>query len=57
MKKSGIKSIIYIYKKFRPFPSKSKVEEKKDVLKRNFNTSRINKNMIIDLQNWLYSNI
>ncbi|MBV4429706.1 IS3 family transposase [Clostridium tyrobutyricum] len=47
MKKLGIKSVVC--KKFRPFPSKSKVEEKKNILKRDFNASRINQKWCTDI--------
>lgn len=47
MKKLNIKSIII--KKFRPHSSKSKIEAKENVLKRDFSTTTINEKWVTDI--------
>lgn len=47
MKNLGIRSIIV--KKFRPTSSKSKVESRENVLKRDFSTSNINQKWVTDI--------
>lgn len=47
MKKLGIKSIII--KKYRPTPSKKRIEEQENVLKRDFNATTINKKWVTDI--------
>ncbi|MCM3742471.1 IS3 family transposase [Oceanobacillus luteolus] len=47
MKKAGIQSIIV--KKFRPTPSKEKVEERENILKRDFTTTAINQKWVGDI--------
>ena len=47
MKKAGIRSIIV--KKFRPTPSKEKVEERENMIKRDFSTTTINQKWVGDI--------
>ena len=47
MKKAGIQSIIV--KNFRPTPSKEKVEERENILKRDFTTTAINQKWVGDI--------
>ena len=47
MKKAGIRSIVV--KKFRPTPSKDKVEERENIIKRNFSTTTINQKWVGDI--------
>ncbi|MEI3598603.1 IS3 family transposase [Oceanobacillus sp. MO10714A] len=47
MKKAGIRSITV--KKFRPTPSKEKVEERENILKRDFSTTTINQKWVGDI--------
>src|SRR5699024_1193539 len=47
MKKSGIQSIIV--KKFRPTPSSEKVEERENIIKRDFSTTMINQKWVGDI--------
>lgn len=47
MKKLGVKSIII--KKYKPSSSKKKIEEQKNVLKRDFNTTTINEKWVTDI--------
>lgn len=47
MKKLGIRSIIT--RKFRPMPSKQKIEEKENVLNRDFEAKTINKKWVTDI--------
>jgi len=47
MRKLGIKSIVV--KKYRPYKSKNKVEEKENVLKRDFSTNTLNEKWVTDI--------
>lgn len=47
MKKLNVKAIVC--KKFRTFPSKSKVENKENILNKNFSTTSINKKWVTDI--------
>src|SRR5690625_2558053 len=47
MKEAGIRSITV--KKFRPTPSKEKVEERENILKRDFSTTTINQKWVGDI--------
>ena len=47
MKKAGIQSITV--KKFRPTPSKEKVEERENIIKRDFSTTTINQKWVGDI--------
>src|SRR5690625_5448086 len=47
MKKAGIKSITV--KKFRPTTSKHKIEERENIIKRDFTTSMINEKWVGDI--------
>lgn len=47
MKKAGIRSIII--KKFRPTPSKEKIVERENILKRDFSTTTINEKWVGDI--------
>lgn len=47
MKKLGIKSIVV--RKYRPYSSKKKVEEKENILNRNFSASTINQKWVTDI--------
>ncbi len=48
MNKLGMKSIVC--KKFRPFPSKNKIESKKNIISRDFSTTGINQKWVTDIK-------